>query len=243
MSTPPIKPSIEELRDKLTEALTMEYLKAKDKKDSKPIWLQVLESTGFATLVTVLIGGLIGTGLTYMFQSREKEREQNSAIAQLQRERELAAFNQHLERERKTVDEMTQKLGTFVDASADLAELSRTEWNRPHKQRERQKIVNRYNVASQQWLSYRVRLSLLLQLENDNDTELQNSFKTISDRADEYARCADRWRTLYSDLNSSEAQSACHEFRTNLDGAINSFAERLTDLRRRVASGGQVKGH
>jgi len=174
-----------------------------------------------------------------MFQSWEKEREQNSAIAQLRRERELAAFNQHLERERKTVDEMTQKLGTFVDASADLAELSRTEWNGPNKQGEREKIVNRYNVASQQWLSDRVRLSLLLQLENDNDPELRNSFKTISDRADDYAHCADRWRTLYSDLNSSDAQKACHDFRANLDGAINSFAEKLTDLRRRVALGGR----
>jgi len=37
MSTPPIKPSDEELRDKLTEALALEYLKAKDKKDCKPV--------------------------------------------------------------------------------------------------------------------------------------------------------------------------------------------------------------
>src|SRR6185312_9844511 len=113
MNASPPPPATKDLRDLLTEALALEYLKGQDKdqKDKKPLWLQVIESTGFATLVTVLIGGLIGTGVTYMFQAWAKDREQSLTIAQSHRDRELAAFNQHLDRERMTVNEMAQKLG------------------------------------------------------------------------------------------------------------------------------------
>jgi hypothetical protein len=230
MSTPP---SIDELRDLVTQAIALEYLKQKgaDTKDKKPRWLQVMETTGFATLVTVLIGGLIGTGVTYMFQTWAKDRELSLAAAQSRRERDLSAFNQHLDRERKTVDEMSQKLGAFVDGASDLAELSRREWNKANRAKDRHEIVRRFNNAASQWHADRVRLSLLLELEHDTDPDLRKDFGVISERADTYARCADRWRTLFTTLSASEAQRACEEFRDKLDAAITAFADRMVVLR------------
>jgi len=222
-----------DLRELLSQALALEYLKARqhDTKDKKPLWLQVLETTGFATLVTVLIGGLVVTCLTYLFQAKSKERELGLTMVQSQRDRELAAFNQHLDRERKTVDEMSAKLGAFVEEASDLAELSRKEWNKPDRKKDRHEIVNRFNIAASHWHSDRVRLSLLLELEHDSDPELRASFKDISEKADAYARCADRWRALYKTLTATASQNACVDFRDKLDIAIGKFAYRLTILR------------
>ncbi len=238
MSTPPSPLSRDDLRDLLTEAVALEYLKfsekkssEKDAKEQKPLWLQVMESTGFATLVTVLIGGLIGTGVTYMFQAWAKDREQSLSIAQSHRERDLAAFNQHLDRERKTIDEMALKLGAFVDGASDLAELSRREWNKRNRAKDRHDIVRHFNNAASQWHADRVRLSLLLELEHETDPELRKDFRAISERVDEYARCADRWRTVYITLSATEAQNACVGFRNNLDAVIATFADRLVTLR------------
>jgi len=234
---PPTNPN--DLRELLTQALALEYLKARqhDTKDKKPLWLQILETTGFATLVTVLIGGLVGTGLTYLFQAKSKERELSLTMAQSQRDRELAAFNQHLDRERATVDEMSAKLGAFVEEASDLAELSREEWNRPNQKKARHDIVERFNAAQSHWHSDRVRLGVLLELEHNADPDLRASFKDISKKADAYAQCADRWRTRNTDLTATDAQSACASFRDGLDIAISIFADRLTILRARAAKG------
>jgi hypothetical protein len=239
MSTTSSPPPQGDLRDLLTQALALEYLKKSDQepKEEKPLWLQLMETTGFATLVTVLIGGLIGTGLTYTFQSWAKDREQSLANLQLRRDRDLAAFNQHLDRERKTVDEMAQKIGALIDGASDLADLSRKEWNKPDRARDRNTIVARFNKAASQWNANRVRLSVLLELEHDSDPDLRRAFSGISKSADEFAQCADRWRAMFTTLSAREAQNGCAEFRDKLDGAITTFADRLVILRVAAAKG------
>jgi len=207
--------------------------------ETKPIWLQLFESAGFAALVTVCLGGIAGAWITFKLQERGKDREQAAAQVRLDHDRKLTAFKEHLDRERKVVDEMFFRLGKFVDASRDLTTLSRIEFcdecrlgSLPKRVvQEKEEIVKKYNAATVEWNSNRLRLGMLLQLEHENDSILQQAWEETSNAAEEYAVCADRWRTKYDSLEFHEALKACAEDRQNVDKALEAFTKRIIDLR------------
>jgi hypothetical protein len=247
MSTPaPPTPPTQELRDLVAQAVAVEYLQyrqgtseKKPESDRKPTWLQLFESAGFAALVTVLLGGLAGGLITFELQEYAKKRERQAADIRLEHDRNLTAFKEHLDRERKVVDEMFLRLGKFVDASRDLTTLSRKEFcedcgpSRLPKRviLEKEEVVNRYNTAATDWNSNRLRLGMLLQLEHDNDAALLDEWKKTSEAAEAYAECADRWRTKYDNLEFHEALRACTSVRGTLDEALQAFTKRIVELR------------
>jgi len=207
--------------------------------ETKPIWLQLFESAGFAALVTVCLGGIAGGWITTSLQERARKRDQAAAQARLDHDRKLTAFKERLDRERKVVDEMFLLLGKFVDASRDLTTLSRIEFCdecRPkglpkRVVKEKEEIVKKYNDATVEWNSNRLHLGMLLQLEHENDVILQQVWEETSIAAEEYAVCADRWRTKYDSLEFHEALKACAEDRHNVQTALAAFTKRIVDLR------------
>jgi len=207
--------------------------------ERKPAWLQLFESAGFAALVTVVFGGIAGGLITFELQEYAKNRERQAADARLEHDRTLTAFKEHLDRERKVVDEMFLRLGKFVDASRDLTTLSRKEFcercNRGGGAKpdisEIRAVVSRYNAATVDWNANRLRLGMLLQLEHDNDPELLKSWTETSDAAEAYSECADRWRTKYNNLEFHEALKACAPVRETLDGKMQAFIHRIVELR------------
>lgn len=241
-------PKPAELRDLLSEALAVEYLKSRQKPASepKPRWLQLFESSGFVALITVLLGGIAGGYITFTLQDKAKERDQQAAARQLQHDRELAAFNDHLDRERKIVNEFLTVLGGVVDASRGLAHLSREEWADDHRPpaeaqriaKARHDVVQRYNDATAAWDANRLRLGMLLQLEHNNDAELSQAYRTTCDKAEAYAFCADRWRQKHTNLTASEAEQACAEVRQELDSSVKIFTDRLLALRSQATIAG-----
>lgn len=246
MATPPVPPN-QELRDLLAQAVALEYLRSKqnapEKKsenEKKPVWLQLFESAGFAALVTVLVGGIAGAMITGMFQQYGKARDAQAAASRLEHDRKFAAYREHLDRERKVVDEIYLKLGKFVDASRDLTTLSRKEFCEDcQKQRlsartikEKVGVVDRYDSATIEWNSNRLRLGMLLQLEHENDKQLLDQWMKTSDAAEQYAECADRWRTKYTRLEIHEALMACAPSRGRLDEAVQALTNRIVELRR-----------
>jgi hypothetical protein len=236
---PAPKPS--ELRDLVSEALAIEYLKSRQKpvSEPKPRWLQLFESSGFVALVTVLLGGIAGGYITFTLQDKAKERDQQTSARQLRHDRELAAFNDHLDRERKIVYEFLTVLGGVVDASRGLAHLSREEWADDHQPpaaaqriaKARHDVVQRYNDATAAWDANRLRLGMLLQLEHNNDAALSQAYRNTCDKAEAYALCADRWRQKHTNLSASEAEQACADVRQELDSSVKVFTDRLLALR------------
>lgn len=243
---PAPKPS--ELRDLVSEALAVEYLKSRQKPtaDPKPRWLQLFESSGFVALITVVLGGIAGGYITFTLQDKAKERDQQIAARQLQHDRELAAFNDHLDRERKIVDEFLSVLGRLVDTSNGLVHLSREEWAEDHKPtadaqrlaRGKHDIVQRYNEATAVWDANRLRIGMLLQLEHNNDPALAQAYRETCDKAEAYGLCADRWRQKHANLTASEAEQGCADFRQDLDASVKTFTDRLLALRSQVTAAG-----
>lgn len=246
-------PRTGELRDLVAQAVAIEYLRYRERppdkrpdSEQKPTWLKLFETTGFAALVTVVLGGIAGGLITSKLQESARSRERQAAIARLDHDRELAAFKEHLDRERKVVDEMYLRLGKFVDASRDLTTLSRKEFcegcNRAGLTKrlisQKQEVVKRYDDAMIEWNTNRLRLGMLLQIEHDNDSELLRAWKQTCDAAEAYAECADRWRTKYNSLEFHEALKACVPVRDTLNGAVQGFTQRVVFLRNSSSTGG-----
>lgn len=246
-ATPPTAPAppATELRDLVAQAVAVEYLRylqpAKEKPDAqpKPKWLQLFESAGFTAMVTVILGGIAGGVITNRLQEHSKAREQQAAYARLDHDRNLTAFKEHLDRERKVVDEMFLRLGKFVDASRDLTTLSRIEFCEtckgskitPDAISQRHEVVKRYNDATVDWNTNRLRLGMLLQLEHNDDPQLLDAWKKTCDAAEAYAECADRWRTLHRNLTPPKALKACSQVRETLDNTLQVFTKRIVELR------------
>lgn len=257
MSAPsPPTPPADELRDLVAQALSLDYLRSRQNTgkqepapERKPAWLQLFESAGFAALVTVVLGGIAGGLITFELQEYAKNRERQTADARLEHDRNLTAFKEHLDRERKVVDEMFLRLGKFVDASRDLTTLSRKEFCEKCDRgagakadiSEIREVVNRYNVATIDWNANRLRLGMLLQLEHNNDAELLQGWKETCDAAEAYAECADRWRTKYNNLEFHEALKACGPVRDTLDGGLQVFIHRIVELRNSSGDKGPEK--
>jgi hypothetical protein len=223
-----------ELSRLVAEVIARDYLQdrrtAQKEADavSKPVWLQLFESAGFAALITVLLGGLAGGWITYSFQN-----------SQAKHALEQSAFEKHLERERSIVDESFLRLGKFADASRDLITLSRREYCekcdhsgvRKRDASEKETVVRRYDDAMTGWNENRLRLGMLLQLEHDNDSTLLAQWTLISDQAETYAECADRWRTEHVSLEAYQALLGCKSFRDALEDTVDKFTQRLVLLR------------
>jgi hypothetical protein len=242
----PVKPASEELRDLVAQAVAVEYLeyrKCKPEKetssDRKPTWLQLFDSVGFAAMITVVLGSIGGGIITVKLQDYAKQREQRAANIHLDHDRVITAYKEHLDRERRVVDEMFQKLGRFVDASRDLTTLSRKEFcehcddsKMPVRLvRKKQDVVDRYNAAMVEWNSNSLRLGMLLQLEHNNDAALLSEWRQVCDASELYAECADRWRTKHDDLEFHEMLQACVPVRNELNEKLQVFTQRIVFLR------------
>lgn len=237
-------PRPEELPQLVAQAVAVEYLKYRDAAErkpdeKKPTWLKLSDSAGFVALITVVLGTIAGGYLTTKFQEHAKKREEAVAQARLDSDRKLAAFKEHLDRERTVVTEMFSTLGKFVDASRDLTTLSRKEFceDCPHAAlskdtvAKKKEVVKRYEQATIEWNANRLRLGMLLQLEHNSDETLLARWRETCDAAEAYAECADRWRTKHNDLEFHEALQACGPPRDALDKALQTFTQRIVVLR------------
>jgi hypothetical protein len=72
---------------------------------------------------------------------------------------------------------------------------------------------------------------MLLQLEHNNYKTLLEEWTRTSDAAEAYAECADRWRTKYNRLEIHEALQACAPVREALGNAVQTFTNRIVELR------------
>lgn len=239
---PPDKISMDEIRELMAQKLAIDFLKYQKENEPAPHkskWLQVLESAGFAAIVTVGIGGIFGTYITNKVQDKAKERENETARSQLIHDRQLAAFNEHIERQRKLLDEMSLLLGTHIQSTVDLEELSQAEWNTRHTSQERIQIKEQYNDTAQKWESNRTRLGLQFQLENNNDSHLYDSWERIGDQLASFGQCAYRTQLKHKDYTHDQAQQACETFRNSLEAAIQDFTGSIISLN--TAAAGSMK--
>jgi hypothetical protein len=87
-------------------------------------WQWLLESSGGTALITVIIGGLMGSLITAIIQIGIKSREFEQARVKSRGDQALVAYKDYLEQQRETMKHAYQLIGNCVSASDDLIDIT-----------------------------------------------------------------------------------------------------------------------
>jgi hypothetical protein len=173
-------------------------------------WQKFLESSGGTALITVVIGGIMGGLITATFQFYAKQREM-----------ELAAYQQKLEKRQETMKSAYDLIGLSSAPADNLIRYKLMPGNdttlytdkekKAAKEREWAGILEKLEDAQQKWSAEEKKAILSLSHYYSNNTEVKNAWKELNKTLPAYFVCAKRCAS-----NSTEVCKSCDQQRKAL---------------------------
>lgn len=192
-----------------------------------------LESTGGTAMITVLLGGLIGSGITAMIQSSAKDREFEQAWVKARGDQALVAYKDYLEQQRETMKRSYDLIGTCVSASDDLIELTGPDFDLqkyPSARPQRTELRKSYNVCDAQWRGQREALGLLMTYYHHGQPKVLGAWNNVKDSVTKYMNCAADWY-LQNNTKVTDTSGACKMERQALDGRLGDLSKAADEAR------------
>ena len=195
----------------------------------KPSWQRFLESSGGTALITVVLGGIVGSIITAMVQVGLKDREFHQAWLKTREEQALATYRQYSEGQLSTVTRTYEVIGRMIVASENLIALSEPafdvssirEADRPRVQKQRDTIRHDYNASDAEWRKNRAVLGLLLTYYHRNDPNVTRSWRGVQEAGDAFAACARKWSLDH--IAPEDTRTACATEEKALYGALDAL--------------------
>jgi hypothetical protein len=184
----------------------------------KPWWRALLETSGGAALITVLIGGALGQIISMSIQKSLKERELK-----------LVAYTKFVDQGSETVKHAYALIGTCISASDNLISIKEDKFNpttispKDKKNLDEQKsaIVTEYNETNTKWREEQYGLGLLMRYYHRNAMGVAGSWKSVQDSTKDYMDCAGE---IKNEPGNFEQLSACKEKKKVLINSLDAFA-------------------
>lgn len=223
-----------ELRSLLNQALAIEFIKATKAPESKTHWLNVLNSSTIAALITVVLGTVFGSLLSSSIQEKSKKNDT-----------QLASYKEYLERERQVVEKVFQTIGAVQAASENLIASTGEDFNTTQgtsKEKEavkktKQQILQDYNTADTRWHTQELQLGLEMDLEHQNDPAVISAWQNVSAEMTGVSDCAKRWVNTTTTLTTLAMQrEACSESRKKLSQDLLGLTQSIVAARARAAT-------
>ena len=223
-----------ELRGLLNQALAIEFVKTAKKPEKKTHWLDVLNSSTFAALITVILGTVFGSYLSSSIQEKSKRNDT-----------QVASYKEYLEQERQVVERVFQAIGSLQAASENLIASTGEDFNTttgPAKQKEGNEIIKRqilrdYNTADTQWHTQQLQLGLEMDLEHQNDPAVISAWQSVSSGMTRFSDCAKRWMDTTKALTTvTMQQEACNDTRKKLGQDLQALTQSIVAARARAAT-------
>lgn len=227
------------------------------KEPASPAWLRLLESTGGAALVTVLLGGIAGSAITGVIQNGQKEREFQQEWLKARGERALLAYREYAEGELKTVQAAFGEVGAMLAAAQDLIVLTESRFDlEKYEGAEREKVLEQrrqlrgaFNAADAAWRRGRETQGLMMSYYHRGSPAIQERWRAVQVAVDAFVDCA---RSVNGAGPPGEApDGACSRERVATRAALDGLNEALgaereyqwagwdspEELKRRLAGG------
>jgi hypothetical protein len=225
------------LSDEQTQQLQQEeyisrILRVRSEQDqpSKSPWLKFLGTAGGAALITVLIGGLLGTVLNFFIQSGLKSREIEQARQRSKGEIAIISFRDHLDRRQETTKNLYSLIGRCASASHSL--LARTNFDTTKYPTTKEKLVEEseqihkdFQKTQAEWLSNRDSLGLLVSYYFEGDASVTNCWHQTEDSVTQYLECADAEYNAYTNDWVQREVEPCQDKRSNFQKTIGEFTQ------------------
>ncbi|HEY0003358.1 MAG TPA: hypothetical protein VGB17_01010 [Pyrinomonadaceae bacterium] len=212
----------------------------------KPLWQKILETSGGAALITVLIGGILGQLINLSIQSSLKDREHRQSMLKARNDQALAAYNKFLEQGSETVKHAYGLIGNCLSASDDLISITKPEFNMTDLAQEQLKVQTaqktdvrkKYNETFIKWREEREQLGLLMKYYHHNEAAVTSAWLRVQESTTNYMNCASDRHQQRFDSNVPEDKLPSCEDKKN---AIRSALDELTKHRLEVESKYQLK--
>jgi hypothetical protein len=229
--------SAEELKALLNQALALEFVKLKRQPESPQSskFLSFLQSSSGTALITVLLGGLLGTILSSRIQ--ESSRKNDESRARLQA---------GLQAEQKTVEEAAALVGRLTASSNDLIEMTDVQFDqrtagldseyRTFIAKQKEAYYNAHNAALTEWTAQKTRIGLLLAIEHPANPDIQRVWENLANRVESFSVCSEAFNTSNPHPTTREMRKdICSAQRASLETGLQDFAGRIVSARQTKA--------
>ena len=164
----------------------------------KPAWQRFLETTGGAALITVLVGGVMGSIITGLFQRGAKDREAQQARLTARYNQGQVAYKEYLDKELEIVNRALDLVGGCVSASEDLVLMTTSSDYDPgqfkgqdKKSVEKQvmEAVDKYNEMDKKWRGEQHKVGFLMSYYHHGSPEVEKSWRGVQDAVTAQLKC------------------------------------------------------
>lgn len=203
-------------------------------------WLHILETSGGAALLTVLIGGLCGAGLNFLIQRDLKNRESQQSLLKLQFEQKLISYKNLEDQRQEFLKHLYEQVGRSTTAAYDLISLtgsdvvpsSDTDYQKELRQ-QRNEIIQRYNSSDHEWRAEQESLELLISYYHDNSSEVKDAWRSAQEAINTYMKCAERTWEKYNETKiTNDINGICQAERKSFKDRLGDFTIVVGNARR-----------
>jgi hypothetical protein len=161
----------------------------------KPRWLQFLETTGGTALITVVVGGLMVQGATWIFQQRTAKREFAQTWLKARGDQALQGHTAYLQEQRQSIEGAYTLVGKMASSSDNLIVITTPAWDHPSRSDFNDMVRYRgeFNAAEDAWRAALEKLSFQFSYYSDGDACVGSAWRDVSTAVDAYRECASNW--------------------------------------------------
>lgn len=209
----------------------------------KPVWQRFLETTGGTALITVLIGGIMGSIITGMIQISAKNREAQQARLMARYNQAQVSYKEYLDKELEIVNRAFDLIGSCISASDDLISVTHAEFdleNQANKENknaiieQQQGVVGKFNETDQKWRIEEHKIGLLMSYYHHNQTEVAAGWQHTQEEVGKYMDCAYslyKIRLKGDDISPDQYQS-CEKQQQELTKQLSELNKSLIAARK-----------
>ena len=201
------KPEVDEkLLQYLTLVATVLHSHKPDEREnnSKHWWQPFVEPSVLVALITVIIGGLFGSAITYMYQNAQKEREFQQSWLKARGDQALTSYKEYLDREQELVKRTYSLIGACISASDRLVSQTgppfRAKFTDPQRVIEQKQTIKRnFNEVKARWLTEKEEIGLLMVYYHPEHPNVHTAWRKVQDYIIEYLEWAENWNNQFTE--------------------------------------------
>jgi len=194
----------------------------------EPIWHQILESKLLLTLVSVVLGGIVGKLIVSSYQDRAKR----TAL-------EVAEYRQFISKQQDVVQKTYDLLGEAVSDSQVLISLTQPVFeekniqpaDRPDVRKQKKALLEEHQKLSLKWDAEKYKTGLLLEYYHFNHPAVVSHWAASRDSVEKLMECSLRTYGTFLNGGGSAKPDSCRDEKTKVQADLDALAEAVGQAR------------
>jgi cell division protein FtsB len=209
-----------------TEILRRRTLPTETHKE--PVWRQILDSKLLLTLVSIVLGGIVGKLIVSSYQDRAKQ----AAL-------EVAEYRQFISRQQDVVQKTYDLLGEAVSDSQVLLSLTQPVFEEKNIQpadrvdvhKQKKTLLEQHQKLSLKWDAEKYKTGLLLEYYHFNHPAVVSHWASSRDSVEKLLQCSVHTYGTFLNGGGSAKPDSCLDEKTKVQADLDGLAEAVGQAR------------